>query len=184
MEVTARFLEMLLGGATREDLDVVVAEAEVRGAGAEQVERLRTEHALALRIHEQMARQRSREATELQADADLGPARHALEAALDLWRAGARVTLVSGPVALPTPPGCTRVDVESARDMAAAVDAALPTDIAVMVAAVVGTASPARRLVRNSMTVMRRSPLVLGYPTSGPVRMSSARRCSWLGQCR
>ena len=62
MEVTARFLEMLLGGATREDLDVVVAEAEVRGAGAEQVERLRTEHALALRIHEQMARQRSREA--------------------------------------------------------------------------------------------------------------------------
>ena len=49
---------------------------------------------------------------------------------------GARVTLVSGPVALPTPPGCTRVDVESARDMAAAVDAAMPADIAVMVAAV------------------------------------------------
>ncbi len=49
---------------------------------------------------------------------------------------GARVTLVSGPVALPTPAGCTRVDVVSARDMAAAVDAALPADIAVMVAAV------------------------------------------------
>lgn len=49
---------------------------------------------------------------------------------------GARVTLVAGPVALPTPPGVTRIDVETAREMAAAVDAALPADIAVMVAAV------------------------------------------------
>ena len=49
---------------------------------------------------------------------------------------GARVTLVSGPVELPTPTGVTRVDVVSARDMAAAVEAALPADIAVMVAAV------------------------------------------------
>ncbi|MFN3553078.1 MAG: bifunctional phosphopantothenoylcysteine decarboxylase/phosphopantothenate--cysteine ligase CoaBC, partial [Novosphingobium meiothermophilum] len=38
-------------------------------------------------------------------------------------RAGARVTLVSGPVNLPTPPGVTRIDVETARQMAAAVDA-------------------------------------------------------------
>ena len=51
-------------------------------------------------------------------------------------RAGARVTLVAGPVTLPTPPGVTRVDVESAREMAAAVAAALPADAAVMVAAV------------------------------------------------
>jgi len=50
--------------------------------------------------------------------------------------AGARVTLVAGPVNLPTPPGVTRVDVQSAREMAAAVAAALPADIAVMVAAV------------------------------------------------
>ncbi|WP_066722473.1 bifunctional phosphopantothenoylcysteine decarboxylase/phosphopantothenate--cysteine ligase CoaBC [Sphingomonas pituitosa] len=49
---------------------------------------------------------------------------------------GARVTLVAGPVTLPTPPGVTRVDVETAREMAAAVDAALPADAAVMVAAV------------------------------------------------
>nr|AJP77079.1 putative phosphopantothenate synthase [Sphingomonas sp. ALS-13] len=49
---------------------------------------------------------------------------------------GARVTLVAGPVVLPTPPGVTRVDVETAREMAAAVDAALPADAAVMVAAV------------------------------------------------
>jgi phosphopantothenoylcysteine decarboxylase / phosphopantothenate---cysteine ligase len=50
--------------------------------------------------------------------------------------AGARVTLVSGPVNLPTPPGVDRVDVESARDMAEAVKQALPADVAVMVAAV------------------------------------------------
>ncbi len=62
MEVTATFLELLLAGASREDLDLVVAEAEVSGTAAEQLETLREQHALALRIHEQMARQRSREA--------------------------------------------------------------------------------------------------------------------------
>jgi phosphopantothenoylcysteine decarboxylase/phosphopantothenate--cysteine ligase len=51
-------------------------------------------------------------------------------------RAGARVTLVAGPVALPTPAGVMRIDVETAREMAAAVDAALPADAAIMVAAV------------------------------------------------
>ena len=49
---------------------------------------------------------------------------------------GARVTLVSGPVSLATPAGVHRVDVESAREMATAVEAALPADVAVMVAAV------------------------------------------------
>ncbi|WP_156257138.1 bifunctional phosphopantothenoylcysteine decarboxylase/phosphopantothenate--cysteine ligase CoaBC [Sandarakinorhabdus oryzae] len=49
---------------------------------------------------------------------------------------GARVTLVAGPVHLPSPAGVTRVDVMTARDMQAACEAALPADIAVMVAAV------------------------------------------------
>jgi phosphopantothenoylcysteine decarboxylase/phosphopantothenate--cysteine ligase len=49
---------------------------------------------------------------------------------------GARVTLVSGPVALATPPGVTRVDVETALDMLAACEAALPADAAICVAAV------------------------------------------------
>ena len=53
-----------------------------------------------------------------------------------LARAGARVTLVAGPVVLETPAGVTRVDVESAIEMQAAVAAALPVDAAVMVAAV------------------------------------------------
>lgn len=49
---------------------------------------------------------------------------------------GARVSLVAGPVPLPTPAGVDRIDVESAQDMANAVAAALPADAAVMVAAV------------------------------------------------
>jgi phosphopantothenoylcysteine decarboxylase/phosphopantothenate--cysteine ligase len=49
---------------------------------------------------------------------------------------GAEVTLVAGPVAVPTPPGVKRVDVETAREMLAACEAALPADIAVCVAAV------------------------------------------------
>jgi len=51
-------------------------------------------------------------------------------------RAGARVTLIAGPVALPTPGGIARIDVETAEQMAAAVEAALPCDAAVLVAAV------------------------------------------------
>ncbi len=50
--------------------------------------------------------------------------------------AGARVTLVAGPVDQPTPRGVTRIDVQTAREMLAAVEEALPADAAVMVAAV------------------------------------------------
>ncbi|MEP2725082.1 phosphopantothenoylcysteine decarboxylase [Roseibium sp.] len=50
--------------------------------------------------------------------------------------AGARVTLVAGPVHLPTPIGVDRIDVESAEEMAAEVKQALPADVAFMVAAV------------------------------------------------
>jgi phosphopantothenoylcysteine decarboxylase/phosphopantothenate--cysteine ligase len=49
---------------------------------------------------------------------------------------GADVTLVSGPTGLAAPPGVNRVAVESAREMLAASEAALPLDVAVMVAAV------------------------------------------------
>jgi phosphopantothenoylcysteine decarboxylase/phosphopantothenate--cysteine ligase len=50
--------------------------------------------------------------------------------------AGAEVTLVAGPVALADPPGVKVIKVESARDMLAAVEAALPVDVAVFAAAV------------------------------------------------
>jgi len=59
---------------------------------------------------------------------------HAIAAALA--RAGARVTLVSGPTTQPTPTGVSLVPVVSARDMLAACEAALPVDIAVCAAAV------------------------------------------------
>ena len=58
-------------------------------------------------------------------------------AAADL---GAEVTLIAGPVTLPTPPGVMRHDVASAREMLAAVEGVLaqnpPLDCAIMVAAV------------------------------------------------
>ena len=50
--------------------------------------------------------------------------------------AGADVTLVSGPVNVPDPLGVTIVRVESARDMLAAVETALPADVAIFAAAV------------------------------------------------
>ncbi len=50
--------------------------------------------------------------------------------------AGARVTLVAGPVALETPPGVQRVNVETAEQMATAVMTSLPVDAAILVAAV------------------------------------------------
>lgn len=50
--------------------------------------------------------------------------------------AGARVTLVSGPVALPDPAGVNVIRVESARDMLAAVEKHLPADFGIFAAAV------------------------------------------------
>lgn len=99
-------------------------------------------------------------------------------------RAGARVTLVSGPVALPTPAGVDRIDVETAREMAEAVRHALPADCAVMVAAVAdwrtedyasekmkkrGSAPPALRLTENPDILAtlsasdKRPKLVVGF---------------------
>ncbi|CAX26531.1 MAG: bifunctional phosphopantothenoylcysteine decarboxylase/phosphopantothenate--cysteine ligase CoaBC [Methylorubrum extorquens] len=59
---------------------------------------------------------------------------HAVAAAAA--EAGARVTLVSGPVAIPDPAGVAVVRVESAREMLAAVETALPADLAIFAAAV------------------------------------------------
>ncbi len=49
---------------------------------------------------------------------------------------GARVTFVTGPASVPPPGGVEVVRVETAQEMAAAVEAALPADAAVMAAAV------------------------------------------------
>ena len=68
---------------------------------------------------------------------------------------GAEVTLVSGPTALAAPAGVTRVDVESAREMLGACEAALPADIAVCVAAVADwrpAEANGRKLKKNAET--------------------------------
>jgi phosphopantothenoylcysteine decarboxylase/phosphopantothenate--cysteine ligase len=59
---------------------------------------------------------------------------HAIAAAAAA--AGADVTLVSGPVNLPDPPGLSVIHIETARQMLAAVEQALPADVAVFAAAV------------------------------------------------
>jgi phosphopantothenoylcysteine decarboxylase/phosphopantothenate--cysteine ligase len=61
-----------------------------------------------------------------------------------LVEAGARVTLISGPVGLPTPAGATRVDVETAEQMHAAVHEAIATADVYIGAAAVADYTPAR----------------------------------------
>ena len=64
---------------------------------------------------------------------------------------GVDVTLVAGPVNLPTPRGVTRIDVVSADEMAMAVASRLPVDIAVMVAAVADwRVDPASRKLKKT----------------------------------
>jgi phosphopantothenoylcysteine decarboxylase/phosphopantothenate--cysteine ligase len=77
---------------------------------------------------------------------------HAVAAAAA--RAGAEVTLVSGPVMLPDPDGVKVVHVETAQQMLDAVERALPADIAVFAAAVAdwrpAQASPRKTKKKNS----------------------------------
>jgi phosphopantothenoylcysteine decarboxylase/phosphopantothenate--cysteine ligase len=64
---------------------------------------------------------------------------------------GAEVALVSGPVHLPVPPGVELIEVETAREMLAAVEGELPCDIAIFCAAVADwrTASDAKQKMKK-----------------------------------
>ncbi len=123
-------------------------------------------------------------------------------------RMGARVTLVSGPVGLPDPPGVHVVRVETAAQMLAAADAALPADVGIFAAAVADWrvaetapeklkkgkgAIPALALVENPdilRTVARRGPsrpgLVVGFAaeTENVIEHARAKRksksCDWI----
>ncbi len=121
---------------------------------------------------------------------------HAIAAAAAA--AGARVTLVSGPVAIPDPAGVAVVRVETARAMLAAVEAALPADITVFAAAVGdwrpaevrggkikkdGGAVPPLALVENPdilATIARRTdarpPLVVGFAAETDTVLDNARK--------
>ncbi|WP_288049766.1 bifunctional phosphopantothenoylcysteine decarboxylase/phosphopantothenate--cysteine ligase CoaBC [Acidiphilium sp.] len=129
---------------------------------------------------------------------------HAIAAALA--RRGARVTLVSGPVALADPAGVAVVRVETALEMRAAVLAALPADAAVFCAAVADWrveaqgrkikktgVPPALALVENpdilaevSRLEGRRPRLVVGFAaeTGDLVAQATAKRarkgCDWI----
>lgn len=74
-------------------------------------------------------------------------------AAADL---GAEVTLIAGPVHLVTPPGVVRIDVETALEMQAEVEKALPVDAAIMVAAVAdwrAAQTPEQKIKKGGGTV-------------------------------
>ena len=125
-----------------------------------------------------------------------------------LARLGAEVVMISGPTALPEPRGVKRVMVETAREMLAASQAALPADAAVCVAAVSDWRAdevfgvklkkgkdgpPAIRLVENpdilatiAATGPNRPKLVVGFAAeTGDLEMHAraklARKgCDWI----
>lgn len=91
-------------------------------------------------------------------------------AAADL---GAEVTLIAGPVHLVTPPGVVRIDVETALEMQAEVEKALPVDAAIMVAAVAdwrAAQAPEQKIKKDGGTV---PPLAL---TENPDILASLAR--------
>jgi phosphopantothenoylcysteine decarboxylase / phosphopantothenate---cysteine ligase len=131
---------------------------------------------------------------------------HAIAAAAAA--AGAEVTLVSGPVNLPDPPGVRTVKVETAVEMLEAVEAALPADVGIFAAAVAdwrlaepgaqkikkrGKETPALALVENPdilATVARRNAkrpkLVIGFAAETEKIVEHAREkltrkgCDWI----
>jgi phosphopantothenoylcysteine decarboxylase/phosphopantothenate--cysteine ligase len=132
---------------------------------------------------------------------------HAIAAAAA--RAGADVTLVSGPVNLPDPPGVTVVHVVTAREMLQAVERALPADVAIFAAAVAdwrvaqageqkikkkaGQATPELSLVENPdilATIAKRKTqrpkLVIGFAAeteniaANAKAKLTAKGCDWI----
>ncbi|MFN3626390.1 MAG: bifunctional phosphopantothenoylcysteine decarboxylase/phosphopantothenate--cysteine ligase CoaBC [Parvibaculum sp.] len=124
-------------------------------------------------------------------------------------RLGADTVLVSGPTNLPNPPGVSVTRVETAREMLAACEAALPADIAICAAAVAdwrvasdagqklkkqpGEQAPALMLVENpdilatlSQLKTNRPALVIGFAaeTEKVIEHAVAKRarkgCDWI----
>jgi phosphopantothenoylcysteine decarboxylase/phosphopantothenate--cysteine ligase len=132
---------------------------------------------------------------------------HAIAAAAAL--AGAEVTLVSGPVNLPDPPGVKTVHVERAREMLKAAERALPVDVAIFAAAVadwrvandsaqkikktLGESTPALALVENPDILStiahrktQRPKLVIGFAAETENIAANAKEklakkgCDWI----
>ena len=120
--------------------------------------------------------------------------------------AGAAVALISGPVGVPDPAGVDVVHVESARDMLAAVEEALPADVAVFAAAVADwrvepssgkikkATEPPRLVLAENPDILatiagrktRRPALVIGFAAETDniienAKMKLARKhCDWI----
>ncbi len=111
--------------------------------------------------------------------------------------AGARVTLITGPVTLADPPACEVIHVESATQMSAAVEQALPADVFIGVAAVAdwrvlqadqkikkepGGSAPVFTLVENPDILasvaksQNRPALVIGFAAETQNLIDSARK--------
>jgi len=132
---------------------------------------------------------------------------HAIAAAAA--QAGADVTLISGPVDVPDPPGVRTVHVETAREMLQAVERALPADVAIFAAAVAdwrvanagaqkikkaaGQATPALSLVENpdilstiAHRASERPQLVIGFAAetenvaANAKAKLAAKGCDWI----
>jgi phosphopantothenoylcysteine decarboxylase / phosphopantothenate---cysteine ligase len=131
---------------------------------------------------------------------------HAIAAALAA--AGAQTTLVSGPTSEPDPAGVTIVKIESARDMLAACEAALPADIAICAAAVAdwriaeeagskmkknGGTPPPMAMVENpdilatlSQATDNRPRLVIGFAAEtndlidNATKKRARKQCDWI----
>jgi len=95
-----------------------------------------------------------------------------------LVAAGARVTFVTGPALVPPPAGATVVRVETATEMKAAVEAALPADAAVFAAAVADwrVATPAASKIKKNGSGhpppldLAENPDILALVSRGPNR--------------
>jgi phosphopantothenoylcysteine decarboxylase/phosphopantothenate--cysteine ligase len=126
-----------------------------------------------------------------------------------LLRRGARVTFVTGPAEAPRPEGAAIVEVETAAEMLAAVEAALPADVAIFAAAVAdwraaepriakikkqeGDPPPALALAENPDILARiarrgegRPRLVIGFAAETDDLLGNARAkrrrkgCDWI----
>ena len=107
---------------------------------------------------------------------------HAIAAAAAA--AGAEVVLISGPVALADPLGVTTIHVETARDMLRQVEAALPADIFIGVAAVadwrVAETSPAKiKKDPKTDTVLCRLSKIRIFWRGRAAGRRTARHLSW-----
>ena len=130
--------------------------------------------------------------------------------ARSLAELGADVTLVAGPVSLPTPLGVNRINVETAEEMMEAVESALPSDVFISVAAVAdwrpadraaikvkkakqADGPPPLQLVENPDILKticahktKRPPLVIGFAaeTNDVIEHAKAKRlrkgCDWI----